>query len=589
VRVPAVSLRTRILLITSALLIALTAATLAYVSVQADQFVNQRLVDDLRRGQELIAAAQADRLARLELAAQVVASFPQLKALLDTADVATVRDFLVEYQQRNQFAQLLIVFDPAGRVIARTDSVTATAVPEAQVRWLQPALGGGVATGLLATERGVFDAAVMPAEAGGTVFGFLLAGAPIEQGYAQALRDISRDDIVLLAANRVLGTTIRDDQLPWKTRQAWDAAHGSAPGPYEVTIGGETYAALATQAVKQPATAATAAEAASARSAAASAPGAPGATPAATPAEAVTIISLQSRDRALAPYRRIQMGLVLLGLIAAAAGVGGSALIARNINAPVARLAEGTRQVAAGNFDFQLNVQRRDELGELARSFNDMTRGLRERADMQKFISQSTVEMIQANPHTARKVSAGERRVMTLFFSDVRGFTTFSEHKPPEEVVRVINRCLSLQAGLVRKFSGDVDKYIGDAVFAHFFGEDMTLRAIRCGLEIHRALDALNAAAPADPPLIVGIGIVTGEAILGSIGSDDRLDYTAIGSNVNLCSRLCNAAAPREILLNEGAYAQVRDLVAAEPTEPLQIKGFSESIRAYRMTARQAS
>jgi len=557
VRVPAVSLRTRILLITSALLIALTAATLAYVSVQADQFVNQRLVDDLRRGQELIAAAQADRLARLELAAQVVASFPQLKALLDTADVATVRDFLVEYQQRNQFAQLLIVFDPAGRVIARTDSVTATAVPEAQVRWLQPALGGGVATGLLATERGVFDAAVMPAEAGGTVFGFLLAGAPIEQGYAQALRDISRDDIVLLAANRVLGTTIRDDQLPWKTRQAWDAAHGSAPGPYEVTIGGETYAALATQAVKQP--------------------------------EAVTIISLQSRDRALAPYRRIQMGLVLLGLIAAAAGVGGSALIARNINAPVARLAEGTRQVAAGNFDFQLNVQRRDELGELARSFNDMTRGLRERADMQKFISQSTVEMIQANPHTARKVSAGERRVMTLFFSDVRGFTTFSEHKPPEEVVRVINRCLSLQAGLVRKFSGDVDKYIGDAVFAHFFGEDMTLRAIRCGLEIHRALDALNAAAPADPPLIVGIGIVTGEAILGSIGSDDRLDYTAIGSNVNLCSRLCNAAAPREILLNEGAYAQVRDLVAAEPTEPLQIKGFSESIRAYRMTARQAS
>jgi adenylate cyclase len=233
-----------------------------------------------------------------------------------------------------------------------------------------------------------------------------------------------------------------------------------------------------------------------------------------------------------------------------------------------------------------MSVGRRDEIGELAESFNQMTQGLRERADMQKFVSQSTVEMIQARTQPA---SAGERRVMTLFFSDIRGFTTFSERRSPEDVISMLNRCLSLQADLVRKFGGDVDKYVGDAVFAHFAGSDMVLNAIRCGVEIHRALDAMYASS-SEEPLAVGIGLVTGEAILGSIGSADRLDYTAIGSNVNLSARLCERAKAREILMNETAYQEVRDLVAAEPVEePLEIKGFSEPVNAWRMTVRSES
>jgi class 3 adenylate cyclase len=547
------SLRTRILLISSALLIALTAATLAYVSVQANGYVNQRLVDELRRSQELIATVQRDRLARLQLVAQVVASFPVLRALADT-NAATVRDFLVEYEQRNAFAPLLVLLDPAGNVIARTDTIAATPIPDVGPRWLEPALANRVSTGLLVTDSGAYHAAVTPVEAGSTVFAFLLAGAPIESTYAQALRDVSRTEIVLLGATRVLGTTLREDQLPWRSQRAWQQATGGTPGPHVVTISGEEYAAMA----------------------------GPGSAPGAN--ELVTIISLQSRTQALVPYRRIQLGLVLLGVLAAAVGIGGSALVARTITAPVQKLAEATRQVAAGNFDHQIEVRRRDELGELAASFNQMTQGLRERADMQKFVSQSTVEMIQAR--TARPTSAGERRVMTMFFSDVRGFTAASEHRSPEEVVRILNRCLSLQADLVRKYSGDVDKYIGDAVFAHFSGPDMVLHAIRCGVEIHRAIDALNASMPDEPPLALGIGIVSGDAILGSIGSADRLDYTAIGSNVNLSSRLCGMASAREILMSDSAYQHVRDFVAAEPTEPLDVKGFSEPVRAWRMVVR---
>jgi class 3 adenylate cyclase len=550
--VRSLSLRARILLISSALLTLLTAATLAYVGTQANGYVNQRLVDDLRRSQDLIASVQRDRLARLQLAAQVVASFPALRALAGT-DAATTHDFLVDYAQRNQFAELLILFDPAGNVLARTDTLAAEAIPDVNERWLQPALASRMATGLLSTARGVYQVAVTPAEAGGTVFGFLLAGAPIQDTYARALSDVSHTEIVVLGPGRVLGSTLRQDELPWRSQRAWRDAYGTAAGPHVALITGERYAAMAAAG-----------------------------TSATEDIDTLTVISLQSRDQAIAPYRRIQIGLVLLGLIAAAVGVTGSAVLARSITAPIAKLAEGTREVAAGNFDFKMDVARRDEIGDLAESFNQMTQGLRERADMQKFVSQSTVEMIQAR---TQQTSAGERRVMTMFFSDIRGFTTFSEHRSPEDVISMLNRCLSLQADLVRKFGGDVDKYVGDAVFAHFAGQDMVLNAIRCGVEIHRALDAMNASST-DEPLAVGIGIVTGEAILGSIGSADRLDYTAIGSNVNLSARLCERAKAREILMSESAYREVRDLVAAEAVEPLDIKGFSEPIQAFRMIVR---
>jgi class 3 adenylate cyclase len=549
--VRSLSLRARILLISSALLVLLTAATLAYVGTQANGYVNQRLVDDLRRSQDLIASVQRDRLARLQLAAQVVASFPELRAIIDTRDAATVHDFLVDYAQRNAFAELLILFDAAGNVLARTDTLAAETIPDVNNRWLQPALASRMSTGLLSTARGVYQVAVTPAEASGTVFGFLLAGAPIQDNYARALSDVSHTEIVVLGPGRVLGSTVRQDVLPWRSQRAWRDAYGTAPGPHVAMVSDERYAAMTGPSIG-----------------------------ASEDPDALTIVSLQSRDQAIAPYRRIQMGLVLLGVIAAAVGVTGSAVLARSITAPIAKLAEGTREVAAGNFDFKMSVSRRDEIGELAESFNQMTQGLRERADMQKFVSQSTVEMIQAR---SKPASAGERRVMTMFFSDIRGFTTFSERRSPEDVVSMLNRCLSLQADLVRKFGGDVDKYVGDAVFAHFAGQDMVLNAIRCGVEIHRALDAMNASST-EEPLAVGIGIVTGEAILGSIGSADRLDYTAIGSNVNLSSRLCERARAHEILMSDSAYQEVRDLVAAEAVEPLDIKGFSEPIAAWRMT-----
>jgi adenylate cyclase len=201
---------------------------------------------------------------------------------------------------------------------------------------------------------------------------------------------------------------------------------------------------------------------------------------------------------------------------------------------------------------------------------------------MQKFVSQSTVAMIHSGPHGEQQ--GGERRNLTLLFSDIRGFTRFAEAHAPEEAVRVLNHYLRLQADLVKRFHGDVDKFIGDAVFAHFSGADMAYDAIRCAVEIQRAVEGASRTDTELPALSVGIGIATGEVIVGSIGSDDRLDYTAIGPAVNLSSRLCATAEPHEILLSEDTFEIVRGVVAAEAVPPLPVKGFAAPVQAYRMS-----
>jgi class 3 adenylate cyclase len=543
------SLRSRLLVVQSALVVGLTAATLAYVSVQANRAVGSRIGADLDKSRRTIAVAEQDRDRALGLVSQLVASFPHLRALFAT-NTATIRDFLSDFRQRHSRAELLIALDGAGRVIARSDTFAALTIEGVRDDWIKPTESGRFVARDLEVDLRLYRGALAAAESGGTVYGFILAAAPIDDDRARSLRDAADKDIVILAPDRIAGSTLPAERLPWRSVADLPASTGSEP-PFEMDIGDERYQAVVV-------------------------PGSPG--------SAVRIVSLQSRDAALAPYRSIQLGLLLIGLLAAVLGIAGSAVFARSLTTPIGQLVGATREVAAGRFDQPLQLAREDEIGALAASFNAMTAGLRERADMQKFVSHSTVEMIQRHQPAAAQ---GARREITLFFCDIRGFTAFAEQQPAEEVVRVLNSYLHLQANLVKRCNGDVDKFIGDAVFAHFSGPDMALDAVRCGVEIQRALRQTDAAAASLPALAVGIGIATGEVIIGSIGGDVRLDYTAIGPAVNLASRLCGAAEAFEILLSERTFELVRDLVAAEPVPPLSVKGFAAPVHAYRMIRRE--
>jgi class 3 adenylate cyclase len=519
-------LRRKILLYSSSVLIVLIVTMLVFVSYQADRFVGDRIRSELLQSRDRVKAAEEERLRSLKLTATLVASLPSFFAVLETKDAATVRDFLTDYKQRTG-TDLLIALNETGVVVSRTDS------PE------PVPIAADLDTRILRTESGTYHVAIVPADTTGKVLGYVLAGALIDDKFTRSLQGSGEENVVIVA-DTVLGSTLPHAGLPWQMQQDWEKSVTHDSDPHTVVAGGENYEAVGTLLG-----------------------GGEGLRPFA--------VIMQSHDKAMQPYRGIQFGLLILGIIAAIAGVGLSAVLANNITAPIAKLVDGTQQVAAGNFEYHLDIPTKDEIGELAGSFNTMIQGLRERADMQKFVSLSTVEAIQS------KTSAGERVVLTIFFSDMRGFTAMTENKDPEETVKLLNACLSLQAEKVKKFHGDIDKYVGDCVVALFQGEDMELNAIRCAVETHRALAEANA------PLRVGIGIVTGEVILGSIGSEDRRDYTVIGSNVNLCSRLCSQAAAGETLLAERTYQRVKDLVAAKKIAPLQVKGFTDPIPVYKM------
>ncbi len=530
-------LRRKILLYSSSLLIVLIIAMLVLVNFRADRIVNERITSDIEQGRERIRKAERDRIGTLKLTAGLVASLPVLKAALGTRDTSTVRDVISSYLQEIAGADLFIVLDTEDHVIARTDTAEPTPVQ------------ANFEAGILKTGAGAYHAAKSASESTGAVLGYVIAGALIDDKFARTLHEGSSDDVVIVD-DTVLGSSLSRPALPAQTRAGWEAAVGKDGPPRVINIENEEYEAVATVLGME---------------------GGP---------QPLAII-MQSLTRAMAPYRSIQIDLLVLGIFAAIAGMLGSAVLARTITSPVKKLVEGTQQVAAGNFDYRIDVSSTDEVGQLARSFNTMIQGLQEREHMEKFVSASTVEMIESG--VSKKVSAGEKVVLTVLFSDMRGFTSMTENRTPEEIVKLLNSCLSLQAARVKKFGGDIDKYVGDCVVALFQGADMELNAIRCAVETHAALDELNAANAGSAPIRVGIGIVTGEVILGSIGSEDRLDYTVIGSNVNLCSRLCSKAGPGETLLAESTYSRVKGLVAAEKIEPIQVKGFTDPIPVYRM------
>jgi sigma-B regulation protein RsbU (phosphoserine phosphatase) len=427
------SLGAKIALASSGLIVALIGATLYYISYQADRFVDERLTADLRLGSELIAAAEQERFERLRLTALNLASFPELKALFGT-DAATIRDFLVDYRQRARGTDLILALDPEGRTLARTDADRPLPIAEARRRWVEPGLSDGAATGVLDAEGRAYHAAAVPVEAGGTLFGFVLSAGRIDAVFAQTLRDASRDEVVILDDHRVLASTLGSAPLPWRSRR-----DGLQAGEtLALRIGGEQYAALA--AVHWP--------------------GSP-----------VTFVSLQSRDRALAPYRRIQIGLIVLGVLSAFAGIAGSTLVARTVTAPVAKLTEGTRLVADGDFDVRIHVDSRDELGELAAAFNGMTQGLRERADMQHDLQ------------IGRLIQSG---FLPGAIPQPPGWEIAARFQPARQVAGDFYDAFPLADGCVGVVVADVcDKGVGAALFMA-----LVRSLIRAYLQLHHSVSA---------------------------------------------------------------------------------------------------
>lgn len=246
----------------------------------------------------------------------------------------------------------------------------------------------------------------------------------------------------------------------------------------------------------------------------------------------------------------------------------------------ITALSEAARQVGKGDLTAKVDVLSNDELGQLGRDFNLMINHLHEKLQMQKFVSKLTVQMISKHSGSRMQPTEGQRHHVAILFSDIRNFTSIAERLEPEEIVRLINRYFQIQTEAIEENGGIVDKFMGDQIMAIFPAENRLTDAITAAVAIQRKIRSLNEVRCRNGGVVldVGIGINYGRAVLGNMGSKERMDYTVIGDVVNIASRLCSIAKARQIIASMDAVKGVNGKYATTRLQSIIVKGRSRSI-----------
>jgi class 3 adenylate cyclase len=294
---------------------------------------------------------------------------------------------------------------------------------------------------------------------------------------------------------------------------------------------------------------------------------------------------------------------VVLTLLAGILGLVFSIFISTGITGPVRRLLEGTQAVEAGRLDGSIDVTTRDEIGQLTKAFNNMVEQLRHKERLRetfgRYVDPRVVEgLIERQSQTAFD---GERRVMTVLFCDMKGFTRLSEGMTPQGLVKVMNHYLSTMSGPIRSHRGIIDKYIGDAIMA-YWGPPFTEHGEQASLACLAAIEMADrgAALRTELPELLGvravpsdcdvrIGIATGEVLVGSIGSEFMMSYTVMGDAVNLASRLegANKVYGSHSLASAPSIAAAGDAIEVREIDRLVVVGQTKPESVFEIMGRK--
>ena len=213
------------------------------------------------------------------------------------------------------------------------------------------------------------------------------------------------------------------------------------------------------------------------------------------------------------------------------------------------------------------------------------------RAQISRLIPPAVVEQVVQGKLTLEK--GGRLSEITMLYSDIRGFTSMSDGRPPEEVVNTLNEYFEVMVEVLFRHSGTLDKFVGDEIIGLFGApidlQEQEFKAVLCALQMLRALRDFNRTRQAErqPAIHIGIGINTGQVITGAIGSTRALQYTAIGDAMNVASRLVSLAKPGEIIISEITYKRVADRIIAVPLPPVRVKGKADEMQIFRVPRRQ--
>jgi PAS domain S-box-containing protein len=243
-----------------------------------------------------------------------------------------------------------------------------------------------------------------------------------------------------------------------------------------------------------------------------------------------------------------------------------------------------------GNVDWRLNLSPLKDAGQKTQGVAIVLDDLTERKKLEaqrrlfeRMVSPAVIE--QLDPDSL--YLGGKRTNITVLFADIRGFTTYSESLEPEKLVRVLNRYLAAMAEAVLENEGTIDKFMGDAIMAWFNAPipqvDHTLRAVKTALAIRNSVEKIYKELPADSHLAFGVGIHYGDAVLGLIGTEKRLEYTAISDSVNTAKRIQENSAKNQILISKDAFERVKNEIQAKPHTEIAVKGKARPLEVFEV------
>ena len=302
-----------------------------------------------------------------------------------------------------------------------------------------------------------------------------------------------------------------------------------------------------------------------------------------------------SYDKALAPLRALQWRIALMGTAALLAALLIGIGLAGGITSPVQTLVTGMREVLKGNLHYRSKIERQDEIGFLARSFNDMVGGLQEREQIKdtfgRFVSHDVAEAVL----NGRVPLEGERREVSILFQDIRGFTGLSETLDPAALLKLLNQFFTEVVAAVEAEGGVVKQFVGDGVMALFGAPqaypDHPERAVRAALGIVKRLAGLNESFSRQglPKLQIGVGIHTGAVVAGLIGPDNRVEYGVVGDPVNLANRVeaLTKDVSATVLVSSEISARLSAAFTLGRAATLPVKGKTQPVQVVEVLSYQ--
>ena len=284
---------------------------------------------------------------------------------------------------------------------------------------------------------------------------------------------------------------------------------------------------------------------------------------------------------------------VTLALAMILLGVGGAFLLGGRIARPVRQLIAASREIRAGNYEYRIDEQRNDELGQLMTAFNDMAEGLRQKVQVERAFSRFVPENVAR--HMLSNIDevklGGETVTASVLFADIVGYTALSEKLSAAETAELLNEYFSYIAEAAKLCGGTLDKYVGDCAMILFGVPEQdpkhAFHAIYFAVLLKNLIERLNTQRlwTGKIPIQFSIGVNCGSMLAGTMGSKNRMQYTVLGDAVNLASRLSGVAEAGQIVISEGMLQQpmVSDCIEIGGYQSITVRGKDKPVATYRV------